>query len=268
MGEKRISNVLIIAVAFAICTVCCTSNKNEDIRILTEQARTGNREAYERLAECYHKGVGVNKNFINMVAMYYLASEAGGSTVEQYFDKLNNNDWEKIAFNMFSQIKIGCNSDSLRKIFSDQAMTGNPYANALEYYLDLTVANNGGESENLNGFIQRGMKSNDSTVVTIAKIMKCISISEKASKVTNEDIDGLVSTVQEIPVIGSAVGNDCFRAGKYKEAVKFYQIADKYGFLTSQDAHDLLVCYKVLERKGQKLYNDKDVARLKKFANS
>lgn len=46
-----------------------------------DEARQGKVSAYERLAEYYHRGEGMERNFMNMIVMYSWAADLGGRPV-------------------------------------------------------------------------------------------------------------------------------------------------------------------------------------------
>lgn len=91
-------------ILFAIMTVLlamvsCTDNQfldetagnptelssTNELNTLIEKARWGDGQAFVKLADCYHDGKGVNKDFIGMLAMLAQADEYGGiSNMEDY----------------------------------------------------------------------------------------------------------------------------------------------------------------------------------------
>lgn len=73
-------------------------NLSDRVRTYLDEARQGKVSAYEQLADCYHRGEGVERNFMNMIVMYSFAAELGGQPVAEYMRRYREDDPDRLLF--------------------------------------------------------------------------------------------------------------------------------------------------------------------------
>lgn len=67
-------------------------NAGDSIKTYMDEARQGKVSAYERLAEYYHRGEGMERNFMNMIVMYSWAADLGGRPVAAGMKRSHDTD--------------------------------------------------------------------------------------------------------------------------------------------------------------------------------
>jgi len=88
--------------------------------VLLEQARWGNSDAYLKLAEFYHDGIGVKADFMGMMSMLAMADQYGASnkSIDSYLFALPETDNTKMIVEAFACLdrKNMHKTDSLTEI--------------------------------------------------------------------------------------------------------------------------------------------------------
>lgn len=93
-----------------VLLLCCflpvtaQENLSSQVKMYMDEARQGSVSAYERLAECYHRGEGVERSFMNMLIMYSFAADFGGRSVAEYMYRYDENDQDRLLFDAMEAI--------------------------------------------------------------------------------------------------------------------------------------------------------------------
>ena len=87
---------------------------NSDVKMLIEKARRGDGKAYVELANRYRDGIGVNQDFIGMLAMVSFADEYGGiCRMEDYLSSLPDDSDYKLVFDAMEKFSGNKSDEAL-----------------------------------------------------------------------------------------------------------------------------------------------------------
>lgn len=109
-------------------------NPGDSIKTYMDEARQGKVSAYERLADCYHRGEGVECNFMNMIVMYSFAAELGGQSVAEYMHRYREDDPDRLLFDGMEAVDRKRYDEAEAKVGKLEAL-GNPGAITLQAIL-------------------------------------------------------------------------------------------------------------------------------------
>lgn len=109
-------------------------NPGDSIRTYLDDARRGNVSAYERLAECYHRGEGVERNFMNMFVMYSFAGKLGGMPLKEYMHRYAEDDPFRLLFDGMEAVDRKRYGEAEARVGKLEAL-GNPGAITLQAVL-------------------------------------------------------------------------------------------------------------------------------------
>lgn len=216
-----------------------TSNTDQYSDLLAK-ARWGNSDAYLKLAEFYHDGIGVKADFMGMMSMLAMADQYGASpkSTDSFLLSLPETDNTKLIVEAFSCLdrKNMQKSDSIT---------------------DMLIANDSPEGYALKGIIQiesgdtiGGMQSilrSAEMGSSFAKILLCV-VPSPGERRKDLDIDMLKSLSPNIPLANKMLGD--MYSGYEKGCVEdehlaafFYKKADEQGCLGKRPARYLINYY-------------------------
>lgn len=242
-----------IALLFAGCSeqnvyndiVDAPSIINEDpakdqYSVLLEQARWGNSDAYLKLAEFYHDGIGVKADFMGMLSMLAMAEQYGVSdkAINSYLSTLPETDNTKLIVEAFASFA----SKSMHKTDS---------------ITEILVANGSAEGYVLKGIIQmergdtlggkQAIQESADLGSSFAKILLC-AVPSPGEKHKDFDIDMLKSLSPDIPIANILLGDmySGYEIGCVEDehlAAYYYGKADEQGCLGKRHARYLINYY-------------------------
>ena len=224
--------------------------------VLLEQARWGNSEAYLKLAEFYHDGIGVKADFMGMMSMLAMADQYGASnkTFDSYLFALPETDNTKMIVEAFASLdrKNMNKTDSLTEIL---IANGSAEGYALKGVLQIERGDTLGGKQS----IQRSADMGSS----FAKILLC-AVPSPGEKHKDLDIDMLKSLSPNIPLANKLLGDmySGYEKGCIQDehlAAYFYSKADEQGCLGKRPARYLINYY---ERNGINI-DPKEMERLR-----
>lgn len=222
-----------------------------------EQARWGSGEAYLKLAQCYHDGIGVERDFVSMLCMVEMAQQYGSvRSFGDYMQTLSPESEYKLLF------------DAVNHIYDKEYDRANAMAERLI------------EQGCADGYAVKGilaMERRDSIEVkhclelateigsTFGELLLCVKDWKNS---LDFDIARLVLLSNRIPLANlmlAAHYADLTNSEKNydKMASYFYLKADESGLLGKKNAKWLLNYYK---NGGIRTIDDEDYARIKKLA--
>ena len=215
-----------------------TSNINHYSALL-EQARWGNSDAYLKLAEFYHDGIGVKADFMGMMSMLVMADQYGASnkTTESYLSSLPETDNTKLILEAFACLdrKNTQKTDSLIEILiAKGSEEGYTFKGILQIERGDTL-----EGRQI---IQKGAEMGSS----LAKLLLCAVPAPGKHK--ELDLDMLKSLSPDIPFANKILGDvySGYKKGYIEDehlAAYFYKKADEQGCLGKRPARYLINYY-------------------------
>lgn len=208
--------------------------------VLLEQARWGNSDAYLKLAEFYHDGIGVKADFMGMLSMLAMAEQYGVSdkAISSYLSGLPKTDNTKMIVEAFAN-------------FDRKSM------HRTDSITDILIANGSAEGYVLKGILQmeRGdtlgaklaIQESAEMGSSFAKILLC-AVPSPGEKHKDFDIDMLKSLSPDIPIANILLGDmySGYEIGCVEDehlAAYYYGKADEQGCLGKRHARYLINYY-------------------------
>lgn len=262
---------------FILCyaLICCTScearmsiensSMSQDANVpdpkiekLIQQARQGEIEAYDALAECYRDGDGVKQSFYNMITMYTISCEKSGKNIEDVIKSLGENH---PLYLLIKALDYSCAKDipqevvaKLRKVSPADAMIYDAIY-AFECNKDMIAS-------------QQILKEAEAKGSDMACILQIYLHKKNGNQEQYEQslhlyadrFPGLYVKLGEL-----SMRDDC--EGHWEQAVRYFTLADNNGMLTSRGALALSLVYRMLEKKGKMKCDPKEMVRLEALAN-
>lgn len=206
-----------------------------------EKGRRGDKTAFEKLAEYYHEGHGVERNFINMVFMYLQASERGGLSVEEYMARYEVNDPDRLLFDAMNDIEQKKFDDATARLEKLKAMN-QPSSITIQAFLAAEMDKDQEKSERL--LLEASEKG-----CSLGQLLYAKSAEER--KDDTEYKKRLESITANIPMTYNQLGRIYWEEGReidseelMNQAKDCFRKADEYACLMKQNARRLLYCYK------------------------
>ena len=228
-----------------------------DVASLTEQAKWGSGEAYLKLAQCYHDGDGVERDFVTMLCMVEMAQQYGSvKSFGDYMQTLPPESEYKLLF------------DAINHIYDREYDMANAMAERLieqgcaeGYAVEGILAMERKDSIEVKHYFEQAANMGSN----FAELLLCVKDWKNS---LDFDIARLVVLSNRIPVANlmlAAHYADLTNSEKNydKMASHFYLKADKSGLLGKKNARWLLNYYK---NGGIRTIDDKDYTRIKKLA--
>ena len=224
--------------------------------VLLEQARWGNSDAYLKLAEFYHDGIGVKADFMGMMSMLAMADQYGASnkSIDSYLFALPETDNTKMIVDAFACLdrKNMHKTDSLTEIL---IANGSAEGYALKGVIQIERGDTIGGKQTIQTSADMGS--------SFAKILLC-AVPSPGENHKDLDIDMLKSLSPNIPLANKLLGDmySGYEKGCIEDehlAAYFYSKADEQGCLGKRPARYLINYY---ERNGINI-RPKEMERLR-----
>ena len=232
-----------------------TSNADQYSALL-EQARWGNSDAYLKLAEFYHDGIGVKADFMGMMSMLAMADQYGASpkSIDSYLLSLPETDNTKLIIEAFASLdcKNMYKTDSLTEIL---IANGSAEGYALKGILQIERGDTLGGKQTIQTSADMGS--------SFAKLILC-AVPTPGSKNNTLDMDMLKDLSVSTPLASKLLGDyySGYEKGYTEDehlAAYFYKKADEQGCLGKRPARFLINYY---ERNGINI-EPKEMERLR-----
>lgn len=208
--------------------------------VLLEQARWGNSDAYLKLAELYHDGIGVKADFMGMMSMLAMADQYGASnkSIDSYLFALPETDNTKMIVEAFACLdrKNMHKTDSLTEIL---IANGSAEGYALKGVIQIERGDTIGGKQTIQTSADMGS--------SFAKILLC-AVPSPGENHKVLDIDMLKSLSPNIPLANKLLGDmySGYEKGCIQDehlAAYFYSKADEQGCLGKRPARYLINYY-------------------------
>ena len=208
--------------------------------VLLEQARWGNSDAYLKLAEFYHDGIGVKADFMGMMSMLAMAYQYGASnkSIDSYLFALPETDNTKMIVEAFACLdrKNMHKTDSLTEIL---IANGSAEGYALKGVIQIERGDTIGGKQTIQTSADMGS--------SFAKILLC-AVPSPGENHKDLDIDMLKSLSPNIPLANKLLGDmySGYEKGCIQDehlAAYFYSKADEQGCLGKRPARYLINYY-------------------------
>ena len=208
-----------------------------------EKARWGDGNAFLKLAECYHDGIGVKSDFMGTLTMLMMADQYGvaNQSIEQYLRSLPDTDHTKMMFEAIAKLdrKNVLPTDS---IIETLVANDSPDGYALK---GVVLVERG---DTLGG--QRAIVKGAEMGSSFAELLLCAFPSEETGYGKYVNIDKLRSLSSSSPVANKLLG-DIYSGYHYGEtanideslAATYYKKADEQGCLGKRPARWLINYY-------------------------
>ena len=216
-----------------------TSNTDQYSDLLA-QARWGNGDAYLKLAEFYHDGIGVKADFMGMMSMLAMADQYGASpkSTDSYLLSLPEADNTKLIIEAFASLdrKNTYKTDSLTEIL---IANGSAEGYALKGVIQIERGDTIGGKQTIQTSADMGS--------SFAKILLC-AVPSPGENHKDLDIDMLKSLSPNIPLANKLLGDmySGYEKGCIQDehlAAYFYSKADEQGCLGKRPARYLINYY-------------------------
>lgn len=225
---------------------------------LMDQARCGSGDACLKLAQCYHDGIGVKRDFVSMLCMVEMARQYGAvRSLSDFMQTLPSESEYKILFDAVNYI---CDReyDKANAMFDRLIERGCAEGYAIKGILAMEYKDS---VESKRCFKQAAEMGS-----TFGELLLCVKDWKNSLEF---DIPRLILLSNRIPVANlmlAAHYADLTNSEKNydKMASYFYLEADKSGLLGKKNARWLLNYYK---NGGIRTIDDQDYARIKNLAS-
>lgn len=228
-----------------------------DVETLMEQAKWGSGEAYLRLAQCYHDGNGVKRDFISMLCMVEMAQQYGAvRSFGDYMQTLPAESEYKLLFDAVNHIyyKDYDRANAMAERLIEQGCADG-------YAVKGILAMEHRDSIEAKRCLEQAAEMGS----TFSELLLCVKDWKKGLEL---DIPKLILMSHRAPISNLMIAAhyaDLTNSEKNydKMASYFYLKADKSGLLGKKNARWLMNYYK---NGGIRTIDDEDYARIKKLA--
>lgn len=235
----------------------------DSVKNYIEKGRRGDKTAFEKLAECYHEGHGVEQNFINMVFMYLQASERGGLSVEEYMARYEADDPDRLLFDAMNDIEQKKFDNATARLEKLKAMN-QPSSITIQAFLAAEMDKDQEKSERL--LLEASEKG-----CSLGQLLYAKSAEER--KDDTEYKKRLESITANIPMTYNQLGRVYWEEGReidseelMNQAKDCFRKADEYACLMKQNARRLLYCYKKDVESGKAICDSVELEHVQVIA--
>ena len=218
-------------------TVVSTSNP---VNEYLAKARWGDGNAFMKLAECYHKGIGVKPDFMGTITMLKMAGQYGQpNSIEEYIKSLPETDEARLIFEAMEDF------DHHRYERADSV-------------IEMMIANGSADGYALRGILQieqgdtiegkQTIQTGAQMGSSYAEMLLCAIPEQGKQKSKQIAMDMLAALSDRVPLANLILGN-YYSGIEYDHpidvhlAAKYYQEADEHGCLDKQAAQWLIEYY-------------------------
>lgn len=205
-----------------------------------EQARWGDGSAFIKLAECYHKGIGVKPDFMGTLTMLKMAEQYGqDNSIEGYIMSLPETDEARMIFETVEDLKHH-RYERVNSVIGAMIANGSADGYALKGILQIE------QGDTIEG--KRTMQAGADMGSSFAEMLLC-AIPEQGGQNSRElKMDMLAALSDHVPLANQMLG-DYYADINYSHpidvhlAAKYYKKADEQGCLGKRAAKWLLEYY-------------------------
>ena len=206
-----------------------------------EKARWGDGNAFLKLAECYHKGIGVKPDFMGTITMLTMAGQYGQpNSIEEYIMSLPETDEARLIFEAMEDF------DHHRHERADSV-------------IEMMIANGSADGYALRGILQieqgdtiegkQTIQTGAQMGSSYAEMLLCAIPEQGKQKSKQIAMDMLAALSDRVPLANQILGN-YYSGIEYDRpidvylAAKYYKKADEHGCLGKRPAQWLLDYYR------------------------
>ena len=218
-------------------TVVSTSNP---VNEYLAKARWGDGNAFMKLAECYHKGIGVKPDFMGTITMLKMAGQYGHpNSIGEYIMSLPETDEARMIFEAIEDFDHH-RYERADSVIETMIANGSADWYALRGVLQIEQ----GDTIEGKQTIQKGAEMGSS----YAEMLLCAIPEQGGQKSKQMAMDMLAALSDRVPLANLILGN-YYSGIEYDHpidvylAAKYYQKADEHGCLDKQAAQWLLEYY-------------------------
>ena len=216
----------------AIGSFAQTENWKDSIQIYISQARMLSADAYLKLADCYHKGLGVEHDFCMMMNMLWHADlyHEDGLVMRKYITSLPENDADRLTYE--AMMKLDNRNTEEAKVIIDRLVETSPQAGKVLQAIYAIEEN--GDTASFYRLIKEGI--ND------GYLLASITLAQRYSADRKEDAAAKVweSIAERAPMVYSFLGEYYKEKGDMQRSIECYRKADQWASLSSGGAEVLL----------------------------
>lgn len=257
MGMKKVFIYMFVVL------MSCAAAYGQNIRKLERQARNGESEAYKALALCYRDGTGVEKSWLNMICMYQSYCWKTDAEINDIVDTLDVEHPFRILTDMFHTPSYDEEPDEvitkLKKRAPTEAKT-----------LDTLLKMRGSEDTSA---ILNILRESEEEGSELAALMLLIYYDKATGETGAEESD--MRLAQKYPSFYLYLGdlyldryNEDENPADLDTAIGYFYKADKFGMLMPKYATILLGLYDFHHEKNGMKWNNREIRRLKKIADT
>lgn len=226
----------------------------DSIKVYRERARHGDVQAYEKLAWCYKYGVGVEKDFLNVLCMCQLANERSEKSL--------------LYFLMQSQMNNQMENTSIEAQYNDSISVSKMYDQIVyewpSFRLLIKACYVTSKDELQRIFEPEAVKGD--------KLAKLVLASLAADSICSDaSINNLEKIATHTPMIYNKLGRIYMgqpdpKRMNINRAIDCFKKADEYGMLSKKSAKRLLECYQIKMKEGENLCDETELSRLRRLS--
>lgn len=214
--------------------------ESDEYRYYLKRARWGDANAYRKLADFYHTGIGVKADFIGMTAMLSMAEQYNKDLrVKDYLKALPEGDIYKLLFSTMDELNRK-NKDKVMDVASSLISDGKPDGYVISGAIQVE------EGDTLGGLetIRYGANQGSS----FGELILCMAPAFLGNNNKPFDATGLIRMAERHPfaykfLAEMYAGEVCDSVYDPKQAAIYYLKADEHGFLGRNGAKWLLDYY-------------------------
>lgn len=224
-----------------------------ELKALVERARWGDKEAFLKLADCYHDGKGVKRDFLEMVCMLIQANDGENlDAMRKYMEKYPADDEYRCLFNAFDMLIS--EGDEKR----DSIVRACYAINTSDAYALLAMmVNDDRDSLRCLEMIKTAKEKGVSSFSVISSELYNIRYGNGA------DFAELEEMAVSFPVVYSFIAKEYRDRGEYKKCAEYCLKAEKHAMLLKRDVRWLLYyCWK----DSTPSLSEEDIRRIRCFA--
>ena len=208
-----------------------------------EKARWGDGNAYLKLAQCYHDGIGYKQDFLGCLTMLLMADQYGATdqAIDSYLMSLNDSDQTKRLLDATARM------GRRNKVMADSLVESLINDNSSDaYVLKGIMLTERGDTLGGQQLIQTAAERGSS----FADVVLCSFPTPETGLGTHMNIDMLKALSDRIPIVNKLLG-DIYSGYQYGEtsnideskAAFYYRKADQQGYLGRRPARWLINYY-------------------------
>lgn len=223
----------------------------DSVNVYRERARRGEVDAYKKLAWCYENGIGVEKDFINMICMFELAGERSGKS-SMYFllQSQLGRQIEEMSVKVQNNDSIGA-----MEIFDSVIREWPSFRSYIKTY---GVTDKNELLQIIESEAGKGDRWAEMVLASLAVDSVC----------SDANIRNLEDVAAYAPMMYNKLGRiymglpDSTRTD-IDRAIGYFKKADEYAMLSWKGSRALLECYRIKMEKGETPCDEKELSRLK-----